>query len=210
MENQNNNVVQETTNTQPMINTEAVKANANNLVEKVKGGLNYYTTNIKNDKKLMIGTGVVVLVVVLLFALLFVNPSKSVAKKYANAMVKYDAKAIVEITHEDMIKSMEEYLEYLDQDYEEMLEESFEELEDSDIEYKSYKIDGDSKKYDKDDLEELAETLEDSYDIDEKDVTAARRYTIRFEIDEDGDDEEEKVKVVVAKIKGKWYFIGEE
>jgi hypothetical protein len=205
--NEENNNVSEKQNTQPMINTEAVKSKVNNLVEKVKKGFNYYIENIKTDKKLMIGTGVTVVVVILLFALLFINPSKSIVKKYAKAMVNYDAKTIVKISHEDMIDAMEEYLTV---DYEEMLEEKFEEFEDNDIEYKKYKIDKDYKKYDKDDVEDLAENLEDMYDIEEKDVTAARRYTIRFEIDEDGDKEKEKVKVVVAKIKGKWYFIGEE
>lgn len=203
-------VVKETAN-QPIVNTEAVKANFNNLVSKVKEGFNYYKANIKTDKNLMIGTVVAVVVIVLVFFLLFVNPAKSVAKKYAKAMVNYDAEAIVEITHKDMIDSMEDYLEYAGyDDYEEMLEDSFDKLEDEDYEYKSYKIDGDYKKYDKDDVEDIAEEWEDAYDIDEKDVQAVRRYTIKFEVDEDGDDETEKVKVLIAKIDGKWYFMGEE
>ena len=196
---------------QPMVNTDAIKAKANNLMGKAKDGLNYYKANIKTDKKLMGGTVIAVVIVLLLFLLLFVNPSKNVVKKYAKAMVNYDAKAIVDITHDDMVDSMEKLLKYSDyDDYEEMLEAAFEELEDNDYEYKSYKIDGDYKKYDKDDVEDIAEEWEESYDINEKDVQAVRRYTIKFKVDDDGDDDTEKVKVLVAKIKGKWYFMGEE
>lgn len=210
MENQETKeVVKETVSSaenQPIINTNAVKEKANNLLGKAKEGINYYKGNIKNDRNLQIGTGVVVLVLVLLFALVFINPAKAVVKKYAKAMVNYDAKAIVEITHEGQIDVIEKVYD----DYEEMLEKGFETLEDADYEYKSFKIDGDYKKYDKDDVEEMAEEWEEAYDIDEKDVQAVRRYTVEFKVDDDGDEDKEKVKVLVAKIDGKWYFMGEE
>ncbi len=191
---------------QQIINTDAAKAKANELIEKAKKGINYYKENIKTDKKLQIGTGIVVLVLVLFLLLGLMNPSKSVAKKYAEAMLDYDAKAMVKLTHEDMI----DYYDDMFDDYEEMLEEGFEELEDEDIEYKSYTIDGDYKKYDDKDLRKFAKQLDTIYDIDRDSVKEVRRYTIKFKIDNDGDKDTEKEKVLVAKIDGKWYFVGTE
>ncbi len=191
---------------QQIINKDAAKAKANELLEKAKNGINYYKENIKTERKLQIGTGIVVLVLVLFLLLGLMNPSKNVAKKYAKAMVNYDAKTIVKITHEDII----DYYEDIVDDYEEMIEEGFEELEDEDIKYKSYKVDGDYKKYDDKDLRKFAKQLDTLYDIDRDSVKEVRRYTIRFKVDNDGDKDTEKEKVLVAKIDGKWYFVGTE
>ena len=193
------------------VNGEAVKAKANEVVEKVKKGAIYYKDNIKTDKKLMGITAIVAAVVVLLVLVLafgkYLSPSYRVVKTYADAMVDYDAKEMVKIYHEDMI---EYYEDYLDDDYEDFLEESFDDLEDYGTSYKEYEIDMDYKKYDKDDVEDYAEDLEDIYDIDEKLVKAVRRYTVKFKVKEDGKYTTEKVKVIVAKIGSKWYYVGTE
>lgn len=194
-------------NNQQMVNTDALKEKANVLLDKVKGGFNYYKDNIKTDKRLIGGTVGVVVVVVLLILLLFVNPSKSVVKKYAEAMLDYDAKEIVSITHEDMI----DYFEDLTgKDYKDMLKDNFELLKDSGYKYKEYEIDNDYKKYDKDDVEDMAEEWDDNYGIDEKSVKAVRRYTVKFKVSKDGKRDTKKMKILVAKIDGKWYYMGEE
>lgn len=194
-------------NNQQVVNTDALKEKANVLLDKVKGGFNYYKDNIKTDKRLIGGTVGVVAVVVLLILLLFVNPSKSVVKKYAEAMLDYDAKEIVSITHEDMI----DYFEDLTgKDYKDMLKDNFELLKDSGYKYKEYEIDNDYKKYDKDDVEDIAEEWDDNYGIDEKSVKAVRRYTVKFKVSKDGKRDTKKMKILVAKIDGKWYYMGEE
>lgn len=51
------------TNNQPVVNTEAIKVKANELLDKAKSGINYYKANIKTDKRLIGGTVGVVAVV---------------------------------------------------------------------------------------------------------------------------------------------------
>lgn len=194
-------------NNQPVVNTEAIKVKANELLDKAKSSINYYKANIKTDKRLIIGTVGVVAIVVLLILLLCVNPSKSVVKTYAEAMLDYDAKQIVSITHEDMIDYFEDLT---DKDYKDMLKDSFEMLKDAGYKYKEYEIDNDYKKYDKDDVEDISEEWDDDYGIDEKSVKAVRRYTVKFKVSVDGERDTKKVKILVAKIDGKWYYMGEE
>lgn len=196
---------------QQIVNTEAAKAKANELVGKAKEGVEYYKKNIKTDKKLWIGTAVVALVVVLLLVSLMGGSGKGAAKKYANAMVKGDAKALMSVLHEDFVESFDDILEYGDyDDLEEMWEEAFESREDEDIEYKGYEITDVKKDYDRDDIEDVAEYLNDAYDIDEDSVKNVVRYTIKFEVEYDGDDETEKEKVFFVKIGSKWYYFGED
>ena len=169
---------------QQIVNTEAAKAKANELVGKAKEGVEYYKKNIKTDKKLWIGTAVVALVVVLLLVSLMGGSGKGAAKKYANAMVKGDAKALMSVLHEDFVESFDDILEYGDyDDLEEMWEEAFESREDEDIEYKGYEITDVKKDYDRDDIEDVAEYLNDAYDIDEDSVKNVVRYTIKFEVE---------------------------
>lgn len=196
---------------QQIVNTDAAKAKVNDLVGKAKGGVEYYTANIKTDKRLMIGTAIAVVVVVLLGVLLFSNPSKSIAKKYAEAMLEGDAEIMMSILHEDYIEYIEDNLpEYTDyDDAEEMFEEIFDERKDEDIEYLSYEITDVKTDYDKDDVEDVADHLNELYDIDEDSVKNVARYTIKFEVEYDGDDETEKEKVFIVKIDGKWYYFGQ-
>ncbi|MGN1371702.1 MAG: hypothetical protein ACI4XM_05470 [Candidatus Coprovivens sp.] len=199
-------------------NNDSVNGQASNVISvikekailafnKIKEAFNYYKNNIMTDKRLIIGTVAFVAVIVLLVILLFVNPSKSVAKQYADAMVEYDAKAIVNITHKDVIDYFEDF--YGD-DYKDYLKDYFDQLEDSKYKYREYELSDDYKKYDKDDVEDFAEDWDDLYGLDEKSVSAVRRYTIKFKVSNDGKRDTIKVKVLVAKIDGKWYFMGEE
>lgn len=201
---------QQAVNNQPVVNTAAVKAKTNELMGKAKTLFATYKEKLKTDKKVLYGSigvgAVVVILLVFLIANTMFNPAKSVVRKYANAMVDMDAKEIVELFHEDYLDNG-----YFDEDdLEDLLDSGFEELKDDDFAYKKFKIDNDYKKYDKDDLEELAEELEETYDIDEDDVQEARRYTIEFIVDDDGDKDEEKTKIVIVKIKGKWYLTLEQ
>lgn len=209
--NQNVNAVpvqNEVPNNQQIINTEAVKAQANKIFDGVKNVGNEINEKVKTDKRvlyiLVAGAAVVFIIGLMLVTNILFNPAKSTVKTYLNAMKNYDAKKIVNCYHPKMVEAMEEYLS--DEDLVEYYEDLFDDREDDDYKILSYEIDNDYKKYDKDDLEDFAEDLEDSYDINEKDVKEVRRYSVKLKVDDDGDKDTEKQKIVVAKIKGKWYI----
>ncbi len=189
--------------TAPIINTDAAKAKANELAAKAKTGFSSYTEKLKTDKKVLIISIIVVLAI--LFCLgtyMQTGGSKGVVKTYASAMVKYDAKKMTKIFHEDYIDYMEDLT---DEDFEDTFEETFERFEKRDYKILKYKI-IDYEKYDKDQIEDYAEKLEKSYDINEKDVKDVVEYSIKFTIDNDGDKEIERTEVNAVKIKNKWYI----
>ena len=76
---------------------------------------------------------------------------------------------------------------------------------DSDDKIKSYKIES-KKKLDKDDIEDIAEKLEKTFDIDEKKVKKVVRYKVSF--DAKGKDNDADLYIFSAKIKGRWSVIG--
>jgi hypothetical protein len=190
---------------QQIVNTEAVKAKANQVVDKSKevaGKAKTFATDyvgkVKTDKKYMVITAVVaVIILVLLFGKLFM-PGSGVVRSYWNGMKKADAEKMVKLYHEDTYED--------EDDVEEEWEDRFDYLEDADIEYKSFKI-VDCEVYSKDELEDLAEDLEDTYDIDEKDVKAARTYFVKVKYTTDGDKDLSYTSVDVVKIEGKWYLM---
>lgn len=206
MKNQGQNV-QETTPmaNQPMVNTDAVKARANQVAGKAsevagkaKGWANDYVQKVKTDRNVKIITVVVVVVVLLLLFGKMLMPGYSVVNSYMNGMKKYNAEKIVKLYHEDM---------YEDEDDEiDELEDRFDGYEDDDYKITGFKI-RECEKHSEDEVEELAETLESYYDIDEKDVTAARTYYVKYTYDEDGDKGLSYRSVTVVKIDGKWYLM---
>ena len=58
--------------------------------------------------------------------------------------------------------------------------------------------------YSKDQLEDLAESFETLYDIDEKDVKAAKRFHVKVVYDNDGEKTIDYVTVTVVKVGKKW------
>lgn len=186
---------------QPIVNTDAAKAKANELAGKAKEGIGSFTEKLKTDKKVLgITIGVVVALVLLIGCAYFTGGSKGVAKNYANAYVKSNTKKIMKYMHEGLV----EYYDDLGIDLEETLEDAFDENDDNDYKYLSYEL-VDSDKLDKDDVEDLAEDLDKYYDIDEKSVKAAVVYTIKYKVKDDGDKDTIKNDITVIKIKGKWY-----
>lgn len=206
MEKQETTKVEETSPAvQPVVNTEAVKARANQVAGKaneVAGKAKVWATDyvqkVKTDKNYMIGTAVVVVVVLLLLFGKMLVPGYRVVNSFMNGMKKFDAEKIVKLYHEDM---------YDDEDDEiDELEDRFDNYEDDDYKITGFKI-RECDKYSKDELEDLAENLETYYDIDEDDVQAARTYYVRYTYDEDGDKGLSYRSVTVVKIDGKWYLM---
>ena len=185
-----------------IINTEAAKAKAGEVVDATKKGVNSFVDKVKNDKALLaICCACCAVVVIVLFVLLLgaFNGASKPVKGFSSGMIKQDAKKVCKSFAKDMFEDEDELDECV-----EGLEESFDEM-DSDEKIKSYKIEG-KKKLDKDDIEDIAEKLEKAFDIDEKKVKKVVRYKVSF--DAKGKDNDTDLYIFSAKIKGRWSIIG--
>ena len=165
--------------------------------------INGVVDKLKTNKPLMIGVSagiavVAVLVIVLVASLL--NPSKTVVSKYMSGMKSFNAEKIAKLYSEEILEA--QYDGDID-DLVDSLEEQFEEYEDEDYKITGYKI-RECENYSEDELEDLAESLDEYYDIDEKDVKAAKKYFVRVNVDEDGEKNIRYNSVTVIKIKNKW------
>ncbi len=220
--------VKEEVKKEQIINTEAAKAAAGDAAEKVgeaatqfankanevankaKDNIGDFAEKVKTDKKTkntLIGAAVCVVAIVLfvlLLSLILPNDTKYL-KGYYKAIDKGDLDKIAEYYPDEYKEYIEEnipyYLKDKYDDFDEYLEYTFD-----DYKLIEYEI-GDPKKLDKDDLEDFAEDLEDTYDIDEKDVKAATKFKVKVKAKKDGDKQTNKVTVYVVKISGHKYVI---
>lgn len=190
---------------QPIVNTDALKAQAGNLANNAKNGVNTFVEKVKTDKGVMIGAIVGAVLVVLLVVMVgskLLNPSYNVVNKYMSALKKGNAEKIAKLYHEEYIEARYdgEIKDFID-----ALEDDLEELEEADTEITGYKI-RECKKYSEDELEDLAESLETLYDIKEKDVKAARKYFVRIDAKVDDEKDMTYSAITVVKIGSKWYM----
>lgn len=173
---------------------------ANDAIGKAKDVAGDLVSKVKSDKKLLIGAGVAaVVVLILIFGLgiKMLDPGAGVAKKYWKAYIKEDADKIVKLLHEDMYEDEDDVVD--------AIEEEFDDNKDADREIKKFKI-VESVKYSEDQLEDLAEVLENIYDIDEDDVKAAKHVWARMVVEYDGEESVTYTSATVIKIEGKWYI----
>lgn len=188
---------------QPIVNTTALKAQAGNLANNAKAGVNNLIGKVKGDKKNMVIAIVAVVVVALVLVMggaNFLSPSASIVNKYMSGMKSGNAKKIAKLYHKDIIENR------YDGDIDDLideLEEEFEEQEDEDYKILSYKV-RECEKFSEDELEDLAETFETLFDIDEDDIKAARKYFVRVTVDNDGEKNIGYQSVTVVKIGNKW------
>ena len=186
-----------------IINTEAARAKVEEVADATKKGVNSFVDKVKNDKALLAICCAVCAVVVIVLVVLLVgafNGSSKPVKQFSSGMVKLDSKKVCKSFAKDMFEDEDELDECVD-----LLDETFEDMDDSDEKLKSYKIEG-SKKLDKDDIEDIAEKVEDAFDIDEKKVKKVVRYKVSF--DAKGKDNDTDLYIFSAKIKGRWSVIG--
>jgi hypothetical protein len=198
--------VEEEKKDEQIINTEAAKAKVEEVANNVKEGANNMVEKVKGDKKLLaVCCACCVVVVVLLLALILgcCNGPKKAVKSYAKGIVKMDEKKVCKSMHKNMI---EEDYDDIDDCYDNF-EELFDKMKDEEKNYKSYEITN-KKVLDKDDVEEMAEDLEEKYDISEKSLKKVVRFSVNF--DAKGSDNDQKVYIYVGKIKGHWYVIDQE
>ena len=185
-----------------IINTEAAKAKVNEVADATKKGVNSFVEKVKSNKALLAACcAVCALVVICLFVLLLgaFNGASKPVKSFSSGMVKQNAKKVCKSFAKDMFEDEDELDECIDG-----LEELFDDM-DSDDKIKSYKIES-KKKLDKDDIEDIAEKLEKTFDIDEKKVKKVVRYKVSF--DAKGKDNDADLYIFSAKIKGRWSVIG--
>lgn len=136
----------------------------------------------------------------------------SVVEGYVLAYIECDAKEVVGSMSPDIVAYMDEQFadsEYLDYDsLADFFEESVcEERKSEGIEYMEAEV-VDKIQLSKSDFEELAENLEDTYDINQKKIYDAYQYEIKYKVNEDGEKDTEKETINVARIDDAWYVVG--
>lgn len=188
---------------QPIVNTEALKTQAGNLAANAKNGVNTFVEKVKTDKGVMIGAIVGVVLVVLLVVMVgskLLNPAYNLTNKYLKIVKKGDEEKIVKVYSDEMLEALYDGEK---DDLEDDFKDSLEELEESDIVIKSFKI-RECETYSEDKLEDFAESFETLYDIDEKDVKAAKRFHVKIVYELDGEKTIDYDTVIVVKVGKKW------
>lgn len=188
---------------QPIINKVALKAQADNMANVAKNGVNTYIEKLKTNKAVLAGSivgAVLIVVLVLVFLSKLLNPSYNVVNKYMSGMKNMNAEKIAKLYHKDIIEARYDGDE---DDLIDNLKDEFDDMDDEDTRITGYKI-RECEKYSKDELEDLAEYFEEYLDIDEKDVKAAKKYFVRVNFDVDGEKNIDYETVLVVKIGNKW------
>ena len=154
------------------------------------------TINRKEKRIIIIVTGAVIALcfIIMLFHVLF-GGAKNVVSKYAQGMKYFNSEKIVELYNNHMIKDYDEMFKYLKEDY---------------YKINSYSISDNYKVYKGDELDYKINELVEHYNFKEKEIKEIRLYTVTFECMADGESKEVDHKVLVAKINGHWYYIGNE
>ncbi len=173
--------------------------------------------NITLDKKflplLAIGGIVVLAILALLISLIFGGGGyKSVVDNMIDVTYYGNAGAIEDLAPEEYwIWYEEEYDDSVDdimEDYEDDVDDLLDELEDR---YGkrilvSYDI-TDTKDLSDRKVEKIADSLEDRYDIDPDDISAAMELEVEIQVEGSEDDDDTDSTITVVKINGDWYPI---
>ena len=159
-----------------------------------------------NKKFIFIGAGALVAVIIIIAIIAGVagNGFKKPVKAYAEGIQENDGKIVVEAYYEDYVDGWEDSLE-------ERIEIIADYLEDECG--KGYKVKvefKDKEKYNKDDIEDFVEDLEDDYGIEYDADDFSKLYEVDVEMVAEGDDDEIDVgdgTLYVAKIDGEWFIV---
>ena len=159
-----------------------------------------------NKKFIFIGAGALVAVIIIIAIIAGVagNGFKKPVKAYAEGIQENDGKIDVEAYYEDYVDGWEDSLE-------ERIEIIADYLEDECG--KGYKVKvefKDKEKYNKDDIEDFVEDLEDDYGIEYDADDFSKLYEVDVEMVAEGDDDEIDVgdgTLYVAKIDGEWFIV---
>lgn len=165
------------------------------------------TINRKEKRIIIIVTGAVIALcfIIMLFHVLF-GGAQNVVSKYAQGMKHFNSEKIVELYNNQMIKESYSSEKEMIKDYDEM----FKYLKEDYYKINSYSISDNYKVYKDDELDYKINELVEHYNFKEKEIKEIRLYTVTFECIADGESKEVDHKVLVAKINGHWYYIGNE
>lgn len=161
--------------------------------------------NIKLNKKGIFILFVLILLIILTVVSLSISGPGDIVKKYAKGMKNFDSEMIVDLYVPEMIKesydSKKDMIDELDLMFKEMKEKYFK--------ITSYSIDTDYKVFDGNELDYRIKQLKDYYKIKDE-IKEVRRYIVEFQCSADGEEDVVEHKVIIAKIKSRWYLIGIE
>jgi hypothetical protein len=136
----------------------------------------------------------------------FMDGAKDVADQYAYGMKTFSAETIVDLYKEEMILESYNSKKEMIKDYEEM----FEELKDDYYRIEDYEISDNFKIFKDEEFKYKQDQLYEYYGIDKKLIEQIRLYTVKYECNEDGEEKNTEQGILVARIDGKWYYIGNE
>jgi len=155
---------------------------------------------------------VAILAIILAVSGVFKHGSEKALDKYFKSIVKEDGEAFFEVSVDPY--RLENFIDndvYDDEEdcidaYGDMAEEFYEMLEDAygenlKIDYEIRKV----TKYDKDEIEDLAEYLEEERDYPAGVLKDVRVLKVRVTIEGEDDDDKNTDEVVLTKIDNKWY-----
>ena len=174
-----------------------------------------FVDRLKSDKKFAIIVGGVAAALVLVIVLICVFSGGG--SGYTKALDNY-----IDVMIKGNVKNLEnlappQYWEYMEDENDMDMDDMMDSLEERLDDLKEYMEDEfgknikvtyeirDEKELSEKKLEGIAEALEDTYDIDAKDVTAAYDLELKMTIKGSEDDDSDKTEMSVVKIDGKWY-----
>lgn len=178
---------------------------AGELSENLPGGM-------KNNKTAVyVAAGIVLVLVIWLFCIIFGGGAKSTAKKFVNCSSdKKGGKTYYSLIYPDAVidelKDEDKYDDLIDS-FNEDVEDMIDDLEDDETMPKFDKILR-TTKLKKSELKKAAEYFEELcewYDADEDDIKVSKGYEVKVKIkyrDEDGDKKHRTTKICVVKVKG--------
>ncbi len=150
--------------------------------------------------------GVCVGIVVLLFVIIMAcseNAYKSPVKKYYSALKTLNYKKALKAYDKKLFGELEVYGDEFD-DY---MEEVFDDMKDDDFKLLDYKMIF-AYKFDKKQLEDFADDLDDELDYSKK-VSDAYLVVVRYEYEENDEKDVDRDTFVVYKTRGKWFILNE-
>ncbi len=163
-----------------------------------------------NNLILIVGCVAVLAVVILLVSLLFGGGSyKKPIKRLMAGIQKEDPEKVMDAFPEEMIDEITDMQNATKRELGNELIDTFRSMLDLDKGDKlkiSYKI-TDTAKYDRDELEDLRDDLDSYYDIDAKDIKAAKEVDVEIKLKSGKDKEESEDTLTVVKIGRKWYIV---
>ena len=145
--------------------------------------VNFYKKNKDNQLAKVIMISVVAIIVIVMFALMFLSNATSVVKTYSKGLVNYNVNKMYSVINSNYIKEIEDSSSIV---VKESLQESITTLKQNKKDYKSFKI-IDSYKLGTYEKSVLLSTMKIyARSMDESKIKDAKRYLVKFEIENDG------------------------